>query len=137
MTTINITLGGGGTHAITVDGVRPCDVEETYKRGWVPIPKRLDFVSDLTWRVACDEHTRLSLTYAERQNVATLDEVKTVSVPSETETYHNNGERKTYCVTTVDTVAVACTCPDFHYRRRICKHMVSVGTYDDKGSTIL
>ncbi len=99
---------------------RPCDVEETHQR-----PTRAE----------CAAHSRR--TYTERQNVAALDEVLTVSVPSTDLTYYNNGERKTYCVTTVDAVAVACTCPDFHFRRRICKHMVTVGTYDDKGSAIL
>lgn len=34
----------------------------------------------------------------------------------------DNGERA-YTVTMHRDVAIACTCPDHHYRRRCCKHM--------------
>jgi hypothetical protein len=62
--------------------------------------------------------------------------IRYVSVPSTNVVYYNNGERKTYCVTTVDTWAVACTCPDYHFRRRVCKHMDSVGAIFEKGAEI-
>lgn len=41
-----------------------------------------------------------------------------------------------YLVTLVDGDAVSCTCPDFHYRSRVCKHMVEEGCVPRKGTRI-
>ncbi len=63
--------------------------------------------------------------------------VDTVDVPSTDVVYYNNGVRKTYCVTRVNSEAIACTCPDFHFRKRVCKHMVAVGTALDQGDRLI
>ncbi len=126
MTTITITIDGEAALLAT-------DAMDDELKGVHTRPTKADYAH---WAA----HSRATYPSASATRAAVplpLAAVATVSVPSTTEVYYQNGERKTYCVTTVYDVAVACTCPDFHYRRRICKHMVEVGTYDVKGSTIL
>ena len=129
---------------IIIEGEEHAVIETVPVKALQPRPTRADYAmgpeldayfagyeSRATYEARCAAHSRAN------PPEAPLAHVKTVSVPSEAEIYYNNGERKTYCVTTVDAVAVACTCPDFHFRRRICKHMVTAGTYDQKGAAIL
>lgn len=58
-------------------------------------------------------------------------------VRSYTGEVHGNGEMKGYIVTTHDGWAIACTCPDFNYRHRVCKHMsYDVGCIAHKGDEL-
>ena len=58
-------------------------------------------------------------------------------VPSSTGKRHGNLHLMGYHVTLVEGMSVACTCPDYHYRHRVCKHMVAAdGGLSEKGAAL-